>query len=194
MVPVFTLSKAGDTMQGRATAVGLLGTLVAGAWGCDHASTGPTTGQPAALVSVSPQGGATGVDPHSRIMVTFSHAMRSGMEMYASLHEGDVTGSDVPCTAVWSMGRDTLMLTPSAPLKGGTTYTLHLGGGMKDANGNTVDMSDFGSHMGGQWATSAMMSGSGMMGGGGPMSGQEMGTGWAGPNGMYGMVFSFITS
>jgi hypothetical protein len=43
--------------------------------------------------------------------------------------------------------------------------------------------------LGGQWATVSVMTGGGMMGGG-----NEMGPGWQGTNGMYGMVFSFTTS
>ncbi len=184
-------------MRSRTSALTLLSAVVGGALGCSNAATGPTGGTsptPAALVSVTPKGGATGVNPSAPIVVTFSHAMYAGMEMYVSLHEGDVTGPSVACTATWSTGRDTLTLIPSAPLKAATQYTLHMGGGMKDASGNVIDMTQYGSMMGGQWATSSMMNGSGMMGGGGPMSGQEMGAGWSGTNGTYGMVFSFTTS
>jgi len=108
--------------------------------------------------------------------------------MYVSLHEGDVTGPTVPCAAIWSTGHDTLTLTPSTSLKPATQYTLHVGGGMKDADGNVIDMSQHGGMMGGRWATTSMM-------GGGMMGGQaEMGSGWQGANGNYGMVFTFTTS
>ena len=184
-------------MRSRTATIALLSAVLGGAWGCSTTATGPAPGTSAgltALVSVTPKGSATGIDPSAPIVVAFSHAMYAGMEMYVSLHEGDVTGPTVAGTATWSTGRDTLTFTPSAPLKAATQYTLHVGGGMKDASGNVIDMTQYGSMMGGQWATSSMMTGGGMMGGGGPMSGQEMGPGWAGTNGMYGMVFSFTTS
>ncbi|HXJ32168.1 MAG TPA: Ig-like domain-containing protein [Gemmatimonadales bacterium] len=126
-------------------------------------------------------------------MMAFSHAMGSGMEMYASLHEGDVTGPTVPGFMTWSSDRMTLTFAPMHPLKSATAYTLHMGGGMKDADGNPLDMTAH-SMMGGQWASGSMMNGGSMMGGGGPMSGQEMGPGWVGSNGMFGMVFQFTTA
>ena len=179
-------------MSLRVTRITTLGVIAVALYACSNTATSP--GVQTSLVSVSPSGGATSVSTSSSVQVRFNHAMASGMEMFVSLHEGDVTGPVVACTATWSNGRDTLTLMPSTPLKPATRYTLHLGGRMKDANGNVVDMSQYGSVMGGQWASASMMNGGGMMGGGGPMSGQEMGTGWAGTNGMYGMVFSFTTS
>ena len=113
--------------------------------------------------------------------------MASGMEMYVSLHEGDVTGPTIPGAMTWSGDRTTLTFTPAAPLKSATAYTLHIGGGMKDADGNPIDMTSQGM-MGGQWASGSMMNGGGMM------SGQEIGAGWQGSNGMYGMVFTFRTA
>lgn len=171
----------------------VLATLISGLNACSSA-TGPATTPATALVSVTPPGGATSVSPSGPIVVAFSHGMYTGMEMDVSLHEGDVTGPTVACTTTWSTGRDTLTIMPATPLKAATQYTLHVGGGMKDANGDIIDMTQHGAMMGGQWATSSMMAGAGMMGGGGPMSGQEMGPGWAGTNRMYGMIFSFTTS
>ena len=176
----------------RTLAVGSL-TLVA-SLACSGAATGPaSTSAVTVLVSVTPAGGATSVAPSAPIVITFSHAMGSGMEMYVSLHEGDVTGATVLGVAMWSSDRTTLTFTPTASLKSGTAYTLHVGGGMTDADGHPIDMTAHGM-MGGQWASGSMMNGGGMMGGGGPMSGQEMGPGWMGSNGMYGMVFHFTTS
>lgn len=175
----------------RHTVFLVLGALISGLTACTS-STGPATTPVTTLVSVSPAGGAS-VSPSAPVVITFNHGMSTGMEMYVSLHEGDVTGPTVACTKTWSTDRDTLTLTPSAPLKAATQYTLDVGGGMKDANEDVIDLTQHGAMMGGQWATSSMMTGAGMMGGGGPMSGQEMGPGWAGTNGMYGMVFSFTT-
>ena len=144
-----------------------------------------------ALVAVAPQGGDTGVDPRAPVVVTFNHAIDPAMAEYAALHEGDVTGPEVPGT--WTLSEDStqLIFTQDEPLKAGTRYTIHLGGGMMDAEGHHVDMDENGTHMGGEWATGSMMGG-GMSGG---MSGGEhnhMGQGWEHPdNGSYGMIFTF---
>ena len=141
-----------------------------------------------AVASVVPAGGSTGVDPTTPIVVSFTGMMQPGMEMYAALHEGDVTGPVVPGTWTWSADRTSLTFTPAAPLKSQTRYTLHLGGGMKDASGQPIDYSRCLSQYGGQWATGDMM-------GGGMMGGQNMmGPGWQAANGTYGMVFTFTTA
>lgn len=181
-------------MPHRAATVVLANALLVGTIACSGAATGPgPSASVTAIVSISPPGGGTTVDPNTPIVITFSHAMGSSMEMYVSLHEGDVTGPAVSGAMMWSSDRMMLTFTPAAPLKSATAYTLHLGGGMRDANGNPIDMTAHGM-MGGQWASGSMMNGGGMMGGGGPMSGQEMGPGWMGSNGMYGMVFHFTTA
>jgi hypothetical protein len=143
---------------------------------------------PTELLSVSPPGGATGVSPTASIVVRFSNAMHGGMEQYFSLHQNGIAGQAIACTASWSGDRMTLTLMPAMPLPAATQFTLHVGGGIMDADGNVIDMMQNGSMMGGQWATGSMMIGGGMMNGG------EMGPGWMGTNGMYGMVFVFTTS
>jgi hypothetical protein len=113
--------------------------------------------------------------------------MIPGMQAYMSMHQGSVSGPAIPMTGHWSSDHHTLTMTPNAPLTPGTMYFVHMGGGMMDANGQAINYSACPS-FGGQSATSSMMGG--MMGG---MSG-EMGTGWAGADGNYGMMFSFTTS
>ncbi|MBI4544088.1 MAG: Ig-like domain-containing protein [Gemmatimonadetes bacterium] len=139
---------------------------------------------------VVPAGGSTNVDPNAPIVVEFTHAMMAGMEQYIAPHEGDVTGPVVPGSWTWNPARTRAIFTPSSPLRSGTRYAIHLGGGMKDASGNTMGFQQHGQHMGGQWATGSMMTGGGMMGGNTSM----MGAGWQHANGTYGMVFSFTTS
>ena len=170
-------------------AIASLSVLAATLAGCSNSPTSPTAPR-TSLVAVTPQGGASGVSPTSSIVMAFSHAMASGMQVYADLHEGAVTGPVVPCTATWSSDSMTLTLTPSAPLKAATKYSIHVGGGMKDANGSVIDMAQFGPVIGGVWADGSMMTGSGMMNSGH----DEMGPGWQGTNGMYGMVFGFTTT
>lgn len=160
--------------------------------GCSRDSMAPSL-PVTSLVAVSPAGGSSGVGTGAAVTVGFNHAMPAGMASYVTLHKGNVTGSLVPCTVTWSDDSMSMTLTPLSPLDTATTYTIHMGGGMKDTHGNPVDLSAHGM-MGGQWATGSMMNGGGMMGGGGPMSGQEMGQDWAGSNGMYGMVFTFTTA
>jgi len=149
----------------RFATVAMLAALVGGLGSCSNA-TGPET----VLASVTPAGGATGVSPTTSVTMTFTHAMDMGMEMYVSLHEGDVTGPLVSCTATWSGDHTRLTLQPMASLKAGTHYTIRIAGGMKDANGEGIDMTP-GSMMGGQWETGSMM-----------------------PGMMRGMVFAFTTS
>lgn len=165
-----------------AAAVGAFMTLAAS--GC-HDGLGPV-GETTVL-SVVPAGGATNVDRNGAIVVEFSHPMRMGMEQYAALHEGDVTGPVVPGAWSWSSGGQRLTFTPSVPLEPQTQYALHLGGGMLDAIGNLLNYDHCTSQHGGQWATRSMMGGS-MMGG------SMMGTGWQHANGTYGMVFVFTTA
>ena len=166
--------------------------VVAGAAGCSNQTTGPSLKPSTSLVAIAPAGGSSAVATGVVVTVSYNHAMPPGMAAYVTLHKGDVTGPLVPCTASWSTDSMSMTLTPASPLDSATMYTIHMGGGMIDAHGDSVDLAANGM-MGGQWATGSMMNGSGMMGGGGPMSGQEMGAGWAGTNGMYGMVFTFTT-
>jgi len=78
--------------------------------------------------------------------------------------------------------------TPNSPLLGGTQYTIHMGAGMTDAQGNMVNMAN-GTSMGGQWCTSGMMGGTH-----GGMSVGMMGAGWKDGMGHYGMLFTFTTA
>jgi len=116
-------------------------------------------------------------------MLTFNHPMMSGMEQYLALHVGTVTGPSVPMSCTWLDDRQTLSCHPGQSLASATPYTIHMGGGMMDADGQRVGMESYGMAMGGQWATGGMMGGqSGMMG-----------SGWMHSNGSYGMVFGFTT-
>lgn len=167
-----------------ACAVALLG-------GCSSAGTGPS---PAAttLLAVSPRGGDTAVATSVAVTVRFSHAMPPTMAGFVALHRGDVTGPLVPCGVTWSADSTTMVMTPDSALAPHSGYTLHVGGGMHDAMGGMVDLAPDGPMMGGQWATSTMMTGDSMMGGG--MGSQEMGPGWSGPGSDYGLVFTFTTA
>jgi hypothetical protein len=187
------------TMAGLRASV-LSTVIAAAATACGTDATAPALDVPAALLSVQPAGGSTNVSVGSDVVITFDHAIAEGMEEYAALHEGSVTGPEVEGTWTRSADGMTLTFAPDAALKPATTYTLHVGGGMMDEDGHTVDLDMHGMGMGGEWATESMMtggmgSGMGGMGGMGGEPGTHMGTGWQHPsNGTYGMVFSFTTA
>lgn len=166
--------------------------LALAAWSATACSGGdsPTLPGQTALAEVTPAGGSTSVNPNTPVVVTFDGAMMSGMQAYVDLHRGDVSGPRVAGT--WDMSEDhsRMTFTPDQPLEPNTTYTIHLGGGMMDESGETVDLEDHGPGMGGAWASEEMMGG-GMMGGG---QDEHMGGDWRHPNnGSYGMIFSFTT-
>ncbi len=147
------------------------------------------------LLSVLPTGGATGVDPNTTVTLEFSHGMQMDMEMFVALHHGaGVAGPLVDGTWEWSGDRRHLRFTPSMPLDGQTEYTIHLGGGMMDADGHVVDLETHGHGMGGHTVTQQMMDDR-MMQGGGMMGNDMMGPGWRHPEGStYGMIFTFTTA
>lgn len=164
--------------------------------GCSDDGLAPAGMESTLLEAVAPLGGATSVTVGSTVTISFSRSMMPGMEMLAALHEGPATGPTVSGRWSWSTDRTRLTFTPAQPLESATQYTLHLGGGMRDANGNVIDMQHHGTHLGGEWAMGRMIQGGGTMRGGGMMGGVtgHMGNGWQHANGSYGMVFSFTTS
>lgn len=165
----------------RATRVLLVGAAIV-LGGCSSGVTDTT--EPAVLLSVSPAGGALGVSTTPDIVFRFSGPMMTGMEQYAALHQGGLTAPTMPMTCTWSDGGQTLTCRPNQPLDALTPCTIHLGGGMLDAEGRPLGLERHGPGMGGQWVTSGMMGGQTGM----------MGPGWTSPNGSgYGMMFGFTT-
>lgn len=171
--------------------------VVAGAVGLGvSACTAGTTGlEPeTALLSVAPAGGSTDVAVDEAVVVRFDHPMHDHAVDVAAVHEGDVTGPLVSGTWTLEENGTVMRFMPDEPWQAGTTYTVHLGGGMEDAGGHLVDFESHGPGMGGMWANEGMMGG-GMHGGG--MGGGDhphMGEGWEHANGSYGMIFTFTTA
>lgn len=146
------------------------------------------------VVGVSPANAAIGVSPTSPVTITFSRSMMSGAEVFVVLHEGSLSGPAVVGAATWSVDRTLLTFTPSAPLKSGASYQLHLSPAMMGANGQPIDLGAC-DRLGGRSVSGGMMgteSGDGMMG---AWWGRGMmGSGWRATDGTFGMSFSFTTA
>lgn len=141
------------------------------------------------LESVSPASGATGVDPSAPITIRFSGPMGAGMEQYLDVHQGDITGPTVPMTCTFSADRTTLTCIHDQPLQSGATYTIHMGLGMMDGQGQPVEVESHGMAMGGLPVRGQMM--------GGMHAGQPtgmMGQRWEDADGDLGMAFTFRPS
>ena len=156
--------------------------------GCGSSDPAAPTPASTELLSVSPAGGSTGISTATAVIMTFSGPMMSGMEQYLDLHHGDAAGQLVPITCAWSADRMTMTCAASQPLDPNTTYTIHMGAGMRDADDHPVDLPTHMAGNGGEWFMPTMM---GSMHAGMPMSG--MGAGWSGANGSFGMLFPFTT-
>lgn len=142
-----------------------------------------------ALLSVAPAGGSSGVAVNEPVVVRFDHPMHEHATDLAAVHEGDVKGPVVSGTWTMEENGTVMRFVPDEQWSAATTYTVHLGGGMRDAGGHMVDFESHGTSMGGMWADGGMMGG-GMMGGDHP----HMGGGWEHANGSYGMTFAFTTA
>ncbi len=142
----------------------------------------------AALAAVVPAGGAVAVDPAGTVVISFTQPLAAGMERFAALHAGDLSGDVVPGAWTLSPDRSTLTFAPAAPLARAATHTIHLGGSLKDSHGQPVDLGP-GRILGGQWVTAAMLSAA--MPGSAATS--MVGYGWLAPDGTYGMIFRFTT-
>ena len=174
----------------RGIAVGAV--IVAGA--CSGSAIDPTSdGDLTVVLSVTPVSNATGISTSSPITITFSRAMMAGMELLVTLHEGTIVGPPVAGTFSWLLDRTSLTFAPSANLKPGTTYVLHLSPNLRDATGRGLGFAACAQRVGGQPVPQGMMSG-GRMGGGNGAG--MMGPGWQAGSGMwgYGMSFTFTTA
>ena len=171
--------------------------LIAGCGSDGTAPAEPETQAATAVLAVSPQGGATDVEPSAPISIRFNGAMMAGMEQYVDLHRGDITGPTHPIACGWSADYTSLTCHPATPLDRGPRYTLHRGGGMMGSGGGPLHMDPSTWH--GTWAEPGTPMGPGSMGG--PMRGDThaggpwrmMDSGWRSGNGTYGMVFQFRT-
>lgn len=168
----------------------------AGSWGCDASMGGGGMGSPTrpsmpgngtpgvSMVGISPAAGARGVPTDAPIVIQLSGPMPYGMPVQVDLHVGDVSGPVVGLGCAASGDRTRLTCTPSMPLRAGTTYVTHVGGGMGVGGLGCGS----GTPMGGQWVGGGMMTSNH-----GGMSWSGMGS-WADGCGGYGMAFPFETA
>lgn len=77
------------------------------------------------IVTTAPANGATGVSTNTQISITFSELI-VGMPSTSAALKNDATGSYVVATGTESPDKKTLILTPSALLVPGTTYSIQL--------------------------------------------------------------------
>lgn len=176
-------------------ALAVIATLAAATCSSPDDALGPDSDAATALTAMQPEGGSTGVDPNADVVLEFTHPMNPAMSDYAGVHEGGLEGQEVAGMWSWSEDHTVLAFRPEDPFAPATTYVVHVGGGLSDADGDHVSLGKHASHMGGEWATGSMMGSGhagGMMGGDGS---SHMGEGWEHPsNGSYGMVFRFTTA
>jgi Big-like domain-containing protein len=138
------------------------------------------------LIMVMPGPSATAVDPSTLISLQFGQPMMAGTEQFVDLHRGGITGPTVPMNCAWSPDMVTLTCAPTPPLATGTHYTIHVGAGVTDADGQVIELSHW-TTKGGQWATSGMKDGT--------HDGQPLdmlGPGWK-QGSHCGMLFGFTT-
>ena len=142
-----------------------------------------------ALLTTIPAAGGAGVDVNAQIEVRFDSPIAPGAGHPIALQVGDCPGPVVAGT--WSRTADGMGLrfTSTQPLDPSTRYTIHVGGGLTDADGAIINLDLNGLALGGTWVTLDMVMG---------MTGMGMGRSHSGPdwlylNGMYGLAFAFNT-
>jgi hypothetical protein len=170
---------------------GALLLLLSGLGACsDDGPTGPAKDAEVALLSVTPAGGETDVDPSSSVTVQFERPMAAGSEAYCALHEGGLDGPEVQGHWEWSHENRHLTFQPDEPLQHQHRYTLHVGGGVEDEQGRQLNFEQHRHAHGGEYVHEHEFgSGAGMMGGH-----EHTGDGWQHQNGSLGMSFSFTTA
>lgn len=142
-----------------------------------------------ALLTTIPAAGAADVDTNAQIEVRFDSPIAPGAGHPIALQVGDCPGPVVAGT--WSRTADGMGLsfTPTQTLDPSTRYTIHVGGGMTDADGGIINLDLNGPALGGTWVTLEMVMGMTAMGMGPSHSGPQ----WLSLNGMYGLAFAFTT-
>ena len=99
---------------------------------------------PPTVIATSPANGATGVAPNSVVTITFSENMDA-----STINAGNITirptssGTALTATVTYNTTTRVATLTPSAPLSQNVNYTVTVGTGVKDAQGNAIAQTTF---------------------------------------------------
>ncbi len=86
-----------------------------------------------ALLGSTPAHGASGVAQNQVITLAFSKPID-----FASIASGLTISPAIVSTTTQNAAKDQIIITPSAPLTNGTTYTIQLTTNLKDASGNSL--------------------------------------------------------
>ncbi len=134
-------------------------TLVA-ASGCSDSPVGSE--ETAMLLSVTPVGDSAIINPNDPIVLSFDRQMDPAVcEPQVLLYEGDRSGSLVDVTYVWSTDGKQLTVTPVEALKSETTYTLYVGGGLRDGSGLGTELAQAQNRYGARWVEESVANGYG---------------------------------
>lgn len=136
------------------------------------------------IVSLSPTGEATNVDPGVVVEIEFSSPMAETMSDLVALHEDTPAGALAAGTWEWSPDHLFLRFRVNNRLREQTRYHLHLGGGLEDAQGHRLNFEHAMQFHHGDWCTDGMAGGHHQF-----MHQHE----WQHRNGSFGMVISFTT-
>jgi hypothetical protein len=177
-----------NSLSIRTLGLTVIASLFAASAACSDGTQDAGT-QEVALVNVTPRGGSMSVNPNTWIEIEFDSRMGNGMEQFCAVHMGELDGGEVAGRWEWSPDRHVLTFTPDQPLGTSMQHTLHVGGGITDADGHHMDFDQHGVDMGGHWVDEDMLGQHGGMGGH-----PHMGDGWQHHNGFYGMAFPFHTA
>lgn len=142
---------------------GLIAVMTAVLVAASACSTNPVGSEEnAILLSVTPVGDSAIINPNDPIVLSFDRHMDPAVcEPQVLLYEGDRSGSLVDVTYVWSEDGKQLTVTPVEALKPETTYTLYVGGGLRDGSGLGTDLVQAQNRYGARWVEENVANGYG---------------------------------
>ncbi len=116
----------------------------------------------AMLLSVTPVGDSAIINPNDPIVLSFDRQMDPAVcEPQVLLYEGDRSGTLVDVTYTWSEDGKQLTVIPVEALKSETTYTLYVGGGLRDGSGQGTNLSQVQNRYGARWVEENVANGHG---------------------------------
>ena len=99
---------------------------------------------PPTVTSTSPANGATGVSPTAVMTMTFSETMDAATINASNIAlRATASGTVLTSTVTYNTSTRVATLTPSSPLTQSVNYTVSIGAGVKDAQGNAIVPTSF---------------------------------------------------